>query len=667
MVQAKPVLSRMLTRKIHALPLLRRSLLLVPGLLLALGPNLSHPVTGQPLQKTFWASQQPLRFDLPPLLAQAAPGLLSANKPRVSAPTKEISDANSQPLNFNPPPPGTVVAVTPTPIRQGNQVLLNGRSWPISWSQWQAGGNAGLRTGLTDAGLMQALGFQLLDNSDPGQQPIEWFANPGTTASILPTLLTGPLRYLDITDLARERGWQIQVNGGTLQLNLPPARVLAIRQGQQTWGDRIVLDLDRPASWQANLQGQELVVTIDAPLNPTVSQSFQARPGRRLTSIALAASADRTTLRLGLPAGLRPRVWSLPNPNRLLVDVRPDSLVEQNLAWAKGLRWQQRMITVGSDRFPIVWLTIDPRQTGLEVAPILPNPNALAGIAPLVQTARQAQVAAAINGGFFNRNNQFPLGAVRRNGRWLSGPILNRGAIAWDSTGAVRMDRLALQEVISTPTGQRFPLTTLNSAYVQAGIARYTPDWGPTYTPFSANEILVTVQAGQVRGQQSANPNTAIPIPTDGYLLAVRANQAAASALTPGTPLRLESATTPVDFARFTHIIGAGPLLVQNGQVVLNARAEGFSDAFIRETAARSAIGRTAAGTLILVAVHTRVDGPGATLADIARIMQQLGAVDALNLDGGSSTTLFLGGQILDRPPSSAARVHNGIGVFLRP
>jgi len=47
--------------------------------------------------------------------------------------------------------------------------------------------------------------------------------------------------------------------------------------------------------------------------------------------------------------------------------------------------------------------------------------------------------------------------------------------------------------------------------------------------------------------------------------------------------------------------------------------------------------------------------------------MQQLGAVNALNLDGGSSTTLYLGGQLLDRLPRTAARVHNGIGVFLQP
>jgi exopolysaccharide biosynthesis protein len=51
----------------------------------------------------------------------------------------------------------------------------------------------------------------------------------------------------------------------------------------------------------------------------------------------------------------------------------------------------------------------------------------------------------------------------------------------------------------------------------------------------------------------------------------------------------------------------------------------------------------------------------------MAQIMQQLGAVDALNLDGGSSTSLALGGQLIDRSPVTAARVHNGIGIFIAP
>jgi exopolysaccharide biosynthesis protein len=42
-----------------------------------------------------------------------------------------------------------------------------------------------------------------------------------------------------------------------------------------------------------------------------------------------------------------------------------------------------------------------------------------------------------------------------------------------------------------------------------------------------------------------------------------------------------------------------------------------------------------------------------------------LGSTDALNLDGGSSTALYLGGRLINRSPRTAARVNNGIGLFL--
>ena len=157
---------------------------------------------------------------------------------------------------------------------------------------------------------------------------------------------------------------------------------------------------------------------------------------------------------------------------------------------------------------------------------------------------------------------------------------------------------------------------------------------------------------------------TAFRMPQDGYLLALRDNSAAANSLPVGTPVRDSIATAPADFAHYSQILGAGPLLVQNSQVVLDAKAEHFSDAFIRETAARSAIGITETGTLLIVAVHNRTGGGGPTLAEIALVAQQLGCVDALNLDGGSSTSLYLGGQLLNRP-HTAARIHNGLGVFL--
>jgi Phosphodiester glycosidase len=316
---------------------------------------------------------------------------------------------------------------------------------------------------------------------------------------------------------------------------------------------------------------------------------------------------------------------------------------------------------------PVVWLEVNPRQPGLKVVPIVPNPASMTGIAPLLQTAQLAQVNAAINGGFFNRNRQLPLGAVRREGRWLSGPILNRGAIAWNAAGDSFINRLILRETLLVGN-QRLPITHLNSGFSQGGIARYTTDWG-AYTPLSDNEIIVAVQNNRVTGQQTlAKADTgSVTIPANGYLLVIRANRAAAANFPTGATLQIESATEPAEFARYPNIIGGGPLLVKNRLIASDTRGEGFSDAFAGESAPRSAIGRTADGMLLIVAAHRRVDGSSLTLNDIAELMIRLGAIEAVNLDGGSSTTLYLGGQLLDRPSRSAARVHNAIGIDVSP
>jgi exopolysaccharide biosynthesis protein len=107
--------------------------------------------------------------------------------------------------------------------------------------------------------------------------------------------------------------------------------------------------------------------------------------------------------------------------------------------------------------------------------------------------------------------------------------------------------------------------------------------------------------------------------------------------------------------------------LVRDRQIVLNAQGEQFSEAFIRQAAVRSVIATTPEGNLMLITVQNRIGGLGPTLPELAQVMQQLGTVNALNLDGGSSTTLYLGGQLLNRAPRTAARVHNGIGVFIQP
>jgi hypothetical protein len=605
-------------------------------------------------------------------------------------------------------------SLPPAATKQGRQVSLNGRILPLAWTQQPANNNSpNIRTWIADIGLMQSAGVDLLNTADNTKQPVQWFSVSLTETQSITARSQGQYRYLDVTDFARLSGWQISADGNTLRITSPPANVTGIRQAQREWGDRIVLDLDRSAPWQVNIvetpspsptptddptkpaipqartlaapnletpafpipvvpaatiTGQEWSIAIDAKIPPAIVQ--RAFPtSKQLLSLKIEPAGNQTRVKVRIPLGWRPQVLSLGNPNRLVIDIRPDSLVEKDIVWARGIRWRQQYQNIGTARFPVFSLEVNPRQNGVKIRPILSNPPTDKGTAPLLQTAELSGTVAAINAGFFNRINRLALGAIRRDSKWLSGPILNRGAIAWNDRGEFAIARLSLQEILITPTNKRLPISHLNSAYVQSGIGRYNPDWGTTYTPFSDNEIVVTVVGNRVISQSPSAMagKTAFPIPPNGYILALRSDLSIASQLTPGTLLRLETNTIPADFNRFPYILGGGPVLLQNSRVVLDAKTEGFSDAYVRQTAIRSAIGRTDAGNLLIVAVHNRAGGAGPNFAELAQILQQMGAVEALNLDGGSSTSLYLGGSLLDRPLSTAARVHNAIGVFIQP
>jgi exopolysaccharide biosynthesis protein len=107
-----------------------------------------------------------------------------------------------------------------------------------------------------------------------------------------------------------------------------------------------------------------------------------------------------------------------------------------------------------------------------------------------------------------------------------------------------------------------------------------------------------------------------------------------------------------------TLAVGGGPRLLRDGRVAVAARAEGFAplrsfaQAFVRGRQPRTLAGVTEDGRLLLVTVDGRRPGwsVGMTLPEAARLMRSLGATDALNLDGGGSTTMVVRGQVVNRP-----------------
>ncbi|BFM40257.1 hypothetical protein OLK001_21830 [Synechocystis sp. LKSZ1] len=568
----------------------------------------------------------------------------------------------------------------PSSLQRGTTVKLVGKSYPVAWAQWQDQGQ--LRTGLSDTGAWQILGLELLSNQQPQRQPVQWFS-----AQPLPLVarFLSPYRYLDVTELLTDS--QPQTQGDSLVLAPPPAEILAVREGQQAWGKRVVLELSRPVYWQSSQAKNEAVISLAATKRRDLGETGQNGPVSAPASIdeddlgsgAMSAGTPRfylenlaegTKVHFHLPTAHKLQVTTLSNPPRLVIDVRPDAPAPRHIAWTQGLTWHQDFVALKSGlRFPVTWLELDPQAPNLRLQPLTATPQGQTGITPLVSLARARQASAAINAGFFNRQTQLPLGALKGDQRWFSGPILNRGALAWNDQGQVKIGRLQLRETLTTDNGQKLEITHLNSGYSQKGLARYSPEWGTVYRPLTDNETVFVVQNQRISQQQVSGKagQSTIPIPPDGYLLALRGNAFSPNLLATGTRITLESMTIPADFNRYPHLIAGGPLLLDQGQIVLNAEAEKFNASFQQQTASRSAIAVDPRGRILLVAVHHRIGGSGPTLAEMAQLLQALGARSALNLDGGSSTSLVLGDQLIDRSAVTAARINNGLGIFVRP
>ncbi len=104
---------------------------------------------------------------------------------------------------------------------------------------------------------------------------------------------------------------------------------------------------------------------------------------------------------------------------------------------------------------------------------------------------------------------------------------------------------------------------------------------------------------------------------------------------------------------KVSHAFGGGPVLVLDGKIhITNNEERKFAGKAIADKHPRTAIGYTMDGKLIILAVQGRMKGlaEGATLPQMAKIMVELGCVEAMNLDGGGSSCLLINGKETIKP-----------------
>ncbi len=99
--------------------------------------------------------------------------------------------------------------------------------------------------------------------------------------------------------------------------------------------------------------------------------------------------------------------------------------------------------------------------------------------------------------------------------------------------------------------------------------------------------------------------------------------------------------------------IGGGPVLIQKGKVYITNYDESmFTGKAIDDKHPRTAMGYTKDNKLIILVVQGRFPGiaEGASLNHLAKILLDIGCVEALNLDGGGSSCLLINGKETIKP-----------------
>jgi len=264
--------------------------------------------------------------------------------------------------------------------------------------------------------------------------------------------------------------------------------------------------------------------------------------------------------------------------------------------------------------------------------------------------ARRWRAVAAVNGGYFAPDGD-PLGGVMVDGEWESEPLPNRTCLGVTERGEVLVDALTWKAEATTPAGP-LPISGINRARGTNELILYTSRYDVTTraNPFGAEAV---VAAGLVREVRVGMVGAAIP--SGGFVLSAHGTATARLRdLRPGDPVRVVTSVKPSSGdPRWEHVrdvLCGGPRLLSRGQVV--ASGEGFPEALLNRRHPRTAVGVAPDGSVILLVADGRSPehSLGMTATELALEMRRWGAQDAVNLDGGGSTTLVVRDRVVNLP-----------------
>jgi hypothetical protein len=290
--------------------------------------------------------------------------------------------------------------------------------------------------------------------------------------------------------------------------------------------------------------------------------------------------------------------------------------------------------------------------------------------ATVPQMAKANDALAAINGDFSSRIVGRPIHAFVEDGTFVqsAGPGASSFAVSQDEQRVLAGATKQVMNVTDSQTNLTRRIDRWNFGEPDVGeIAAFSPAGGSLETPpAGACSIHLTPNG-------PASPATNGVGGFDQTFTIDRAGCRAAAmgvgegvvlSTVPGTDEATMLSALPLGTTMTIHlslgwsdaydVIGGDTMLVHGGQITVPT----YCGSYFCQAQPRTAVGVQADGRILMVVVDGRQPrySLGLSMVGFARLMKRLGAVEALNLDGGGASTMVVRGKVVNRPSDGHLR-----------
>jgi len=465
-----------------------------------------------------------------------------------------------------------------------------------------------------------------------------------------------------------------------------------IRVGQYPDKIRLVFDFDAPVDYDCDQQPTKITLQLKQTEASGSIKTYLDINDAVVRYVETEKAGPDLKASISLAQPVKYQVFSLGEPPRMVIDFDRDFLnitssgtvangVEY-LTAKKGLSGGQ--VTADILRVDLSKALVRPAlaqkgQPGLwEAVANLFTSWQDKGSSRLLQLAKTSQIVkdhyavAGINATYFATNGR-PLGALVIDQEPLSFSLHDRTAFFLDENNKPYIDNLSITAYFDLANGTHHNINGLNQQRGEYDVIMFTPAWGKT-TKTDARGIELVVDNNKITSINTGNST----IPNNGFVLSLSG---------PGTELlpKLvkigEPVTTKVQIIPYStspkkiiYLVGGGPRLLKDSQLYVSKYEEKFKSDIASGRAARTAVGITKDSKLLLVTVDGLARGKrkdqdnavsvGLTLEELAGFMLGLGATEAMNLDGGSSSTMVINDRIVNNPTAGFQRsINNALVV----